>query len=349
METAMEIALREAAEVRRAELAREERERAEQARAREREVAERTSASLQTVVGQWSADDTVHVDPPLSVQTQTDILYPDQPPQENVSVFQSNQQAKTAAPASASSYRVPARPRAGSRPYGTNTTKATWLFIRDNPGMRRAFAVDALAKLGYHKGSVSSLIGQMVLQAVVAQDAETKGLTVTGTELKPLKSGKERAALVQARIEELRKTNPQRATALERMSSTRAKKEPEMKKSPATKPTDRAEALAKGRRKLAKLRAEARKEGKIYRANPLDKAATKPAKPLRTRRVQAALNGVNIDAAHAKRPLSFTPGVREIVEARTADLRALSANDIVNAMSITQAKEVHKLLEGFFA
>jgi hypothetical protein len=51
----------------------------------------------------------------------------------------------------------------------TNVTRATFEYLRDNPGKTRATAVDALSGQGLNASSVSSLIGQMIRQRLVRE------------------------------------------------------------------------------------------------------------------------------------------------------------------------------------
>lgn len=68
----------------------------------------------------------------------------------------------------------------------TNTSRATFDFVRDNPGIRRATALNRLIDLGHKKASVSSLLVQFIRQG---QMRETNGvLFVTQPEYTPLKA-----------------------------------------------------------------------------------------------------------------------------------------------------------------
>lgn len=68
----------------------------------------------------------------------------------------------------------------------TNTSRATFEFVRDNPGIRRVTAMNRLIELGHKKASVSSLLVQFIRQG---QMRETNGvLFVTQPEYTPLKA-----------------------------------------------------------------------------------------------------------------------------------------------------------------
>lgn len=278
----------------------------------------------------------VHTDPPLQIE---------EPKQEMQHAEQAGGQPRTR------------RPYAGSRPYGTNTTRAVWAFLKENPRTDRIEAIHELTRLGYNKASVTSLIGQMVLQRLVHQYADNT-LATTTPEFRPLLSGKARDAFVKARIEELRRRNPQRATMLERLSATRRQRAQQRKEDAMStnseKTTDhRPSALEKGRRKLAQLRKKAADEGRVYRKGdpvavpaprgrpPVKKTATakKAMTPARSR-------SVNIDKVHN----GAWPDVRQIVQEHSApNLRGMSPEEIVDAMSLTQAREVFQKLGDFFA
>lgn len=54
----------------------------------------------------------------------------------------------------------------------TNTSRTTFEFVRDNPGIRRSVAVSQLVALGHKKSSVSSLLVQFVQQGRIRQTGE---------------------------------------------------------------------------------------------------------------------------------------------------------------------------------
>jgi len=68
----------------------------------------------------------------------------------------------------------------------TNTSRAVFEFVRDNPGIRRAVAVDRLTELGHKRASVSSLITQFVRQSQMR--SSNGGVYTTTSEYTPLKA-----------------------------------------------------------------------------------------------------------------------------------------------------------------
>lgn len=63
------------------------------------------------------------------------------------------------------------------KPYFTvtnNVSRVTFEYVRDNPGLRNGEICDALSARGYKRGSVSSLLGQMVLAGLLRRDTERK-------------------------------------------------------------------------------------------------------------------------------------------------------------------------------
>lgn len=66
----------------------------------------------------------------------------------------------------------------------TNVTRSTFNYIRDNPALTRVQVVSDLVKQGYNRGSVSSLVGQMIVQRLVRD--ESGGLHVNQREYTPL-------------------------------------------------------------------------------------------------------------------------------------------------------------------
>lgn len=80
---------------------------------------------------------------------------------------------------------APAQP--SQRPFqvSTNTSRATFDYVRDNPGMTRVQAVRALTAQGHKKTSVSSLLVQMVRQGMLRDSSGA--LFVTQSEYSPVK------------------------------------------------------------------------------------------------------------------------------------------------------------------
>lgn len=68
----------------------------------------------------------------------------------------------------------------------TNTTRVTFEFVRDNPGIKRTAAVAKLAGQGHNAKSVSSLLGQFVRQGQMRDS--NGGVYTTVAEYKPLKA-----------------------------------------------------------------------------------------------------------------------------------------------------------------
>lgn len=68
-----------------------------------------------------------------------------------------------------------------------NVTRATFNFIRDNPGHTRRGVIDKLETFGYKEGSTTSLITQMLNQRLIRKD-ENGGLHANFPEYTPLKS-----------------------------------------------------------------------------------------------------------------------------------------------------------------
>jgi hypothetical protein len=69
----------------------------------------------------------------------------------------------------------------------TNTSRATFDIVRDQPGLTRNDYVRLLVKQGHKKSSTSSLLAQMLRQGHIWKDA-TGTLRPNQTEYKPLKS-----------------------------------------------------------------------------------------------------------------------------------------------------------------
>jgi L-asparaginase/Glu-tRNA(Gln) amidotransferase subunit D len=76
-----------------------------------------------------------------------------------------------------------------------NVTRATFDYIRDNPGKTRKEIAVVLEAKGFKTNSVTSLLGQMVRQGVVRES--TGLLYVTTGEYTPLKSAKKLQALAE--------------------------------------------------------------------------------------------------------------------------------------------------------
>ena len=66
-----------------------------------------------------------------------------------------------------------------------NVTRTTFNYIRDNAGVTRADATVALENAGFHPGSVTSLIGQMLKNRLIRN--ENDGLYANQKEYTPLK------------------------------------------------------------------------------------------------------------------------------------------------------------------
>lgn len=355
METAMELAMRRARE------------------AEAKRLAEAATA-LRETVGAWSADDPFHVDPPLPQPTPQ--------PKEN--------EAMNVAPTPAPSSTPP------NNVAPMTTSSATFQFIKDNPGLPRQEVVNRLGKQGHNRGSVSSLIGQMVLQNYVKQEGGENRVTAVIDEYRPLKSGTIRSQLVEQRRRELMQTNPKRAETIGKMQrAMRGKNNPQTpvekneldKKKLKTLVVARAIMAAKRmdprfrqfmseKMKAGKARArgesypeptmpnintntarfqqrfeEALKAEKAklrsqgtYKGERKVKQDNKFAKAETTRARLNGAGGVNIDNAHkAARalPPSTPYPVTDIVRERVpADLRGMSPDEIVQALSITQAVQV---------
>jgi hypothetical protein len=75
-------------------------------------------------------------------------------------------------------------------PLGTNVSRATFDYIKANPG-KRHFIIESLTKRGYKAASVGSLVAQMMRQGMVAADAAGI-IRVTQAEYTPIKAPKQR-------------------------------------------------------------------------------------------------------------------------------------------------------------
>ncbi|MFO0447170.1 MAG: hypothetical protein ACK52I_00535 [Pseudomonadota bacterium] len=85
-----------------------------------------------------------------------------------------------------------------SKPYFTvtnNVTRITFDYVRDNPGKTRKEVSVALEAQGYKTGSVSSLLGQMLKQGMLRENAHL--LYATTNEYAPLKSSKKMKAVAE--------------------------------------------------------------------------------------------------------------------------------------------------------
>lgn len=128
-----------------------------------------------------------------------------------------------------------------------NVTRATFEAVRDNPGI----TTDALHKLmadrGYSRGSISSLISQMLTQGLVSRD-ENKKLWPLQAEYKSLKSGadvqKLRAQKKKAE-DYARRIATRRANALKRQqAAAQAAPAPAPQAAPAPAPAPQAAPLS---------------------------------------------------------------------------------------------------------
>jgi hypothetical protein len=78
-----------------------------------------------------------------------------------------------------------------AKPYFTvtnNVTRVTFEYVRDNPGKTRTEVAKALEKQGFKPGSVSSLLGQMLKQGMMRENANL--LYATTNEYTPIKGSK---------------------------------------------------------------------------------------------------------------------------------------------------------------
>lgn len=81
---------------------------------------------------------------------------------------------------------VPATNRSDAgRPLTTNSTRTTFNYVRDNPGVTREAVVTALARMGVPKGSSTSLVSTMVIRGNLRETAEG-ALFAAQPEYKPL-------------------------------------------------------------------------------------------------------------------------------------------------------------------
>ncbi len=80
-----------------------------------------------------------------------------------------------------------------------NVTRITFEYVRDNPGKTRIEINKELEAKGFNAGSVSSLLGQMLKQGMLRENAHL--LYATANEYTPIKSSKKLKAM---------QTNPER-------------------------------------------------------------------------------------------------------------------------------------------
>lgn len=296
--------------------------------------------NLSQVVGEWSADDHVHIDPPLRTQPPTN------PPQET-KVSDDHFLGQ-----SASTGQAPAHP-SHFKPTN-NVTKTTFEYIRDNPHVKRSDAIKALAAQGFNPGSVSSLIGQMVLQHIFYQD-DAGQLSTNMREYVPLKSGAVRKLLSQARQKELRRSGRiKKAEGIRKISKARTATAKAKRERVATN-TARG---AAGRAAANAARTENAQQAALLAKEERRREADRIRHAARRAAMKEAQTGVNIDTAHktAKPVMHVKKPIVDVVadwsathahpnaQATSVDLRSLSAEAIVEAMNIKQATAVYKVL-----
>jgi len=84
-----------------------------------------------------------------------------------------------------------------------NVCRATFDYVRDNPGKKRVEVSKALETKGFNPGSVSSLLGQMLKQGMLRENAHL--LYATTNEYTPIKSSKKLKAMAAKPQEQQRK------------------------------------------------------------------------------------------------------------------------------------------------
>jgi hypothetical protein len=84
-----------------------------------------------------------------------------------------------------------------------NVCRATFDYVRDNPGKKRVEINKAMEAKGFNAGSVSSLLGQMLKQGMLRESAHL--LYATIPEYTPLKSSKKLKAMAEKPQEQPRK------------------------------------------------------------------------------------------------------------------------------------------------
>lgn len=84
---------------------------------------------------------------------------------------------------------VPAKPQQHQHRFKptTNVSRASFEYVKRNPGMTQKQACKALAAQGFNPNSVSSLLPNMVKQSLLRRDEEMR-LFAVAEEYKPLKS-----------------------------------------------------------------------------------------------------------------------------------------------------------------
>ena len=95
------------------------------------------------------------------------------------------------------SWEPPTTNPAPTKPYFTvtnNVTRTTFDYVRDNPGKTRVEVANALRQQGFNSKSVSSLLGQMLNQGMLRENARL--LYTTNNEYTPIKAAKKRKAMV---------------------------------------------------------------------------------------------------------------------------------------------------------
>jgi hypothetical protein len=84
-----------------------------------------------------------------------------------------------------------------------NVTRITFEYVRDNPGKTRIEINKELEAKGFNAGSVSSLLGQMLKQGMLRENAHL--LYATANEYTPIKSSKKLKAMAEKPQEQQRK------------------------------------------------------------------------------------------------------------------------------------------------
>ena len=79
----------------------------------------------------------------------------------------------------------------------SNSTRATFNYVRDNPGVTRESAVAALERMGVPQGSSTSLLSTMVTRGNIRKTVDG-ALFAAQPEYKPLPNPKPKAAPVEA-------------------------------------------------------------------------------------------------------------------------------------------------------
>ena len=98
-------------------------------------------------------------------------------------------------------------------PITTNSTRATFEYVRDNPGVTRDAAVSALERRGVPRGSSTSLLSVMVTRGNIRKTVDG-ALFAAQPEYKPLPNPKPKAApVVVAPVEAPKAPEPVQITA----------------------------------------------------------------------------------------------------------------------------------------